>query len=96
MKDYSILLDKFKHSLRISHAELDDDIIGNIDACLADLRRVGVNTYYDANNLPALQTKAIDLYLKWQYDYAGKGQQYEICYNNLRDAMSMCGDYQDV
>jgi len=35
-------LDKIKLALRTSHSKLDADIQADIDACMADLRRVGV------------------------------------------------------
>ena len=84
------MLDAIKLSMRITHTKLDSDIQRNIDSCLLDLGRVGVDT-----SESELVTKACELYCKWQYDYHQKGEQYEKNYNNLRDAMSMSGDYKE-
>lgn len=79
-----------KKSLRISHALLDDDIQRNIDACLLDMGRVGVDSAKDTE----LLTKACELYCKWQYDFQGKGDRYQNNYESLRDSMSLAGDYK--
>ena len=84
------MLDKVKTDLRIAHSLLDDDIQSNIDACLLDLSIAGVeNTDID----DALITKAVCLYCRWQYDYAGKGDRYEKAYVSLKAALSLSGDY---
>ena len=79
-----------KLSMRISHTALDSDIQRNVDACLLDLERVGV----DKTKKSELLTKAFELYCKWQYDYMGKGEQYQKNYEKLRDSMSLAGDYK--
>ena len=84
------MLDDIKLSMRITHDMLNSDIQHNIDACLLDLGRVGVNTTVESE----LLTKACELYCKWQYDYNQKGEQYEANYNKLRDAMSLCAEYR--
>ena len=88
------MLEKIKMSMRIFHTVLDDDVSQNIDACMLDLKRVGVNAEIaipDAED--ALIVKAAELYCKWQYDFNGKGDQYQKAYENLRDSISMCEDY---
>lgn len=69
---------------------LNKDIQRNIDACLLDLERVGV----DKNKQSELLTKACELYCKWHFDYLCKGDQSRKNYENLRDAMSLAGDYK--
>ena len=86
------MLDKIKLSMRISHNKLDTDIQRNIDACMLDLERVGVCISKPSE----LLTKAAELYCKAEYDYLGKGDKFRANYNNLRDSMSMSGDYKDV
>lgn len=86
------MLDIIKKSMRITHNVLDDDIQRNISACLLDLERVGVSVITESD----LQTKACELYCKWQYDYQGKGEQYSKHYEQLRDAMSLCGAYREA
>lgn len=79
-----------RKSMRISHGGLDDDIQRNIDACLLDMQRVGVNTLLDN----ALLDKAVELFCKAQFDYQGKGDQYLRNYENMRNAMSMSEEYR--
>lgn len=83
------MLDIIKTSLRISHDKLDSDIQLNIDACMLDMERVGINTRYDND----LLTKACELYVKWQYDFNKKGEQYKANYVKLRDSLSLSTDY---
>lgn len=79
-----------RKSMRISHTDLDDDIQRNIDACLLDMKRVGINVLLDN----ALLDKAVELFCKAQFDYQGKGDQYLRNYENLRNAMSMSEVYR--
>lgn len=87
-----MVLDKIKTALRISHDKLDEDIINNINACLLDLKRVGVNV----SEPDALIDKACELYCKYQYDYQNKGEQFRQSYESLRDALSLCDDYKNT
>lgn len=86
----SILAD-IKLSMRITHTALDDDIQRNIDACFQDLYRVGIHSI---SNADSLEYKAVELYCKWQYDYQGKGEQFQKNYEALRDALSLNKDHQ--
>lgn len=92
------LLSEVKTSLRITHDSLDSDIQRNIDSALDDLKRLGVdvNIHGDETEHSPLLIKAIELYVKWQYDYAEKGEQYRVNYERLRDVLSMSEDYKDV
>ena len=88
------MLAKIKLSMRIFHNALDPDIESNIDSCMLDLKRVGVSaTYADSGTSDALIQKAAELYCKWQYDFDGKGEQYQKAYEKLRDALSLCDTY---
>lgn len=88
------MLNKIKLSMRIYHEMLDSDIQLNIDACMLELRRVGVNKAVAiATSGDALINKAAELYCKWQYDFNGKGDQYKQAFENLRDAISLCDSY---
>lgn len=84
------MLDIIKTSLRITHDKLDNDIQLNINACLLDMERVGVNVKYDND----LVVKACELYVKWQYNYADKGEQYKANYEKMRDGLSLSEDYK--
>lgn len=85
-----ISVDDIKKSMRISHDVINDEIERNIDTCLHDLERVGVDTKKEST----LTNKACELYCKWQQDYQGKADQYKRNYEELRDAMSLAGEYR--
>lgn len=78
-----------KKSMRIQHDELDDEIQRNIDTALLDMSRVGVNVDKESR----LIDKACELYCKYQFNYGGKGEEYKANYEQLRDALSLAGDY---
>lgn len=86
------MLNDIKVSMRITHDKLNSDIQRNIDACMLDLKRVGVCV----DKPSGLLTKAAELYCKAEYDYLGKGERYKKNYEDLRNAMSMSGEYKDV
>jgi len=83
------MVGKIKQSMRISHDALNDDIEENVEICKADLNISGV--YWKEDD--RLLQKACELYVKWQYDYQGKGEQFEKAYKSLKDSMALCGDY---
>lgn len=90
------MLEKIKLSMRVFHTMLDADITGNIASCMADLKRVGVGESFAViTSKDALIGKAAELYCKWQYDFGGKGEQFKQAYENLRDSLSLCGDYAE-
>lgn len=90
------MLEKIKLSLRIHHGYIDDDINANIEACMHDMRRVGINAAVAVKTSDdALIAKAAELYCKWQYDFNKKGEQFKQAYESLRDALSLCGDYTE-
>ena len=85
----SEIVERIKVALRISHNQLDNDIQNNIDAAILDLGRVGV--VVDSGDFLIL--KAIELFCKWQYDFGSKGEKYQKAYESMRNALSLCGDY---
>lgn len=93
------LVKAIKDSMRIRHSALDANIKGNITAAAADLIRVGVQPYSNPKKKKlkddSLIKKAIELYCKSQADYLGKGPQFKASYDDLRDALSLCGDYNE-
>lgn len=84
------MLEKIKLDLRISHTMMDADIQDNIDACLLDLKRVGI-ALIDPND--PLTLKAVKLFCRWQYNFENHADRYMQAYTSLRDAMSLSGDY---
>lgn len=83
------MIDTIKKSMRISHSALDDEIERNVDSCRRDLEVSGV--YCDEED--HLFIKACEIYNKWQLDYMGKGNQFERAYQNLKESLGLCGDY---
>lgn len=80
---------EIKTDLRIGHNKLDADLQSTLDACLLDLKMAGVaSTATDA-----LIGQAQRLYCRWQFDYCNKADQYEKAYTALKQALSLCGDY---
>lgn len=84
------MLSQVKESIRIKHDKLDSDLQGHIDACKADLKRAGVTKIDETD---ALITQAIKIYVKWQVNYEGQADRFMRAYESLRDALSLCGDY---
>ena len=93
------LIKSIKDSMRIRHSALDADIENNIAAAAVDMVRVGIQPYSNPKKKKlkddSLVRKAVELYCKAQADYLGKGTQFETSYERLRDALSLCGDYNE-
>ena len=85
-------LNEWKLALRFSHSKLDDDIKANVEACKKDMERVGITKTEDTD--PIIH-KVIELYLKWQYNYMAEGDKFKQAYEEMRDGLSLCGDYHD-
>lgn len=86
------MLDEIKSALRIKNNRNDDDIQRNIDACLADLARVGVDV---ANPESPMIFALVVEYMKAIYNIANEGERYWKNYERRRDSVSMCGDYKE-
>ena len=90
------MLDRVKLSIRMFHNVLDLEVKSNIDACMLDLQRVGVNAdIAKSTSEDPLIYKAAELYCKWQYDFNNKGDQYRQAYEKLRDALSLCDTHKE-
>ena len=90
------LLNKIKTSLRISHTALDEDVTDTIDACLADLRAVGVLAEMtDATKgLDPLVLNAVKLYCKAAYtDDPAKAASYQRGYDSLKATLKIAEGY---
>lgn len=85
-------LGEWKLALRFSHSKLDDDIQGNVEACKKDMERVGITKTDDTD--PIIH-KLVELWLKWQYNYMAEGEKFKKAYEEMRDGLSLCGDYHD-
>ena len=84
-------LSKIKQGLRISHAKLDEDIQADIDACLADLRVVGIK-HKDATD--PLVFNAVKLWCRSLYtDDTAKSAEYMKRYEALKACLMMAEGY---
>lgn len=55
---------------------------------LLDLGTAGVQGADDE-----LMDTAVKFYLRWQYDYLNKGEQYEKAYQGLKNLLSLVPEY---
>ena len=84
-------LEKIKQALRNSHSKLDDDIQADIDACLADLRLVGI---VHKDETDPLIFNAIKLWCRSLYtDDPAKGAEYLRRYTSLKASLMMAEGY---
>lgn len=86
----AISIDEIKKELRISHDMSDGEIARKISEAKKDMKRVGVESDVDDPLIDAATT----LYLKWQFDFMGKGEQYLSNYERLRDSLSLSDEYR--
>lgn len=90
------LLAKVKTSIRIRHTVLDDDVLDNIHACLADLRGCGVlaSKVDVSQELDPLILNAVKLYCKAEYtDDPAKAARYTEGYDKLKAFLMMAEGY---
>lgn len=82
---------KVKKALRISHNDLDDEIRSNIEACLAELKRVGISVTADK----AMIDKCCELYCKAEFDFNNQSERFMQAFEKMRDALSLSSDYKE-
>lgn len=86
------MLVKIKSALRIKHAALDEDILSDIEACLADLEVCGI-THADLDKDPLI-FNAVKLYCRSLYtDDTAKGAEYLRRYEALKGSLQMASGY---
>ena len=97
MKVPEKLLKQVKDSIRIKNEKLDGTIQADVEAGALDLRRVGIVALNVNGELQedALLYKALELYVKAEEDFQGKGEQDRRSYEGLRDALSLNGEYRE-
>lgn len=84
-------LEKIKLAIRRSHDKLDEDLQADIDACLADLRVVGI---IHAREEDPLIFNAIKLYCRaMNTDDPAKGAEYLKRYEALKSCLMMAEGY---
>lgn len=90
------LLDKVKLSIRRSHNKLDEDLQDQINACLADLKTVGIVEAKLAisEDMDPLIINAVKLYCKAENaDDPNKGAEYMRRYEALKSCLMMAEGY---
>lgn len=84
------LREMVKVRLRVMSAAFDEaEIQPLIEACMADLARVGVT----AEESRPLIRQAVVFYCKAHFGFSKDAERYEKAYENLRDAMAQSGGY---
>jgi hypothetical protein len=84
-------LEKIKLAIRISHSKLDEDIQADIQACLADLKLVGVQ--YAGEEDPLI-FNAIKLWCRSLYtDDTAKAAEWQRRYESLKACLMIAEGY---
>ena len=81
-------LEEGKSAVRITNGRLDQEVQDTMDAALLDLGTAGVRGVQDA-----LIDMAVKQYLRWQFNYMGKAEQYQKAYADLKSALSLIPEY---
>lgn len=81
-------LEEGKAAVRITNSRLDQEVQDTMDAALLDLGTAGVRGVQDA-----LIDMAVKQYLRWQFNYMGKAEQYQKAYADLKSALSLIPEY---
>lgn len=85
------LLEKVKKSLRLSHNKLDDDLLDEIEACLADLEVCGV-VYAEPTD--PLIVNAVKLFCRAaNADDTAKSAEWMRRYEALKSCLMMADGY---
>lgn len=85
------LLEKVKAGIRRNHSKLDDDLQGDIDACLADLEICGV---VFAETSDPLIVNAVKLYCRaMNTDDPAKSAEWMRRYESLKSCLMMAEGY---
>lgn len=80
-----------KVALRISHSKLDEDILADIEACVADLKVCGI---IHPDESDPLIFNAIKLYCRSLYtDDTAKAAEWLRRYNDLKSCLMMAEGY---
>ena len=90
------MLDKVKTALRVSSNTFDSEIQDLINAALADLRITGVNIPNQGGSSvldDPLLIRAVIYYCKANYGYNEDSEKFQRTYEQLRDKLSLAGEY---
>lgn len=90
-----MLLEQVKTALRLSNSAFDDEIMGLIDAAVADLRMGGVY-FVDGHNDPLIN-RAIIVYAKSNFGYDNPdADRFFQSYLMLKQHLSLSSDFKEV
>lgn len=85
------ILSKVKLAIRRTHSKLDDDLRADIDACLQDMKRGGIES---PDTQDPLVLAAIKMYCRsTTADDPADGAAYLQRYEQMRDGMALSGLY---
>ena len=84
------LFDFIKKTLKRSNSAIDDEIKSNIEACFAELKRVGISV--TAEN--PLIDKCCELYCKAQFNFDNNSEHFQAAFEKLRDSLSLSSEYK--
>lgn len=85
------MLNKIKKALRITHEELNDEILDLIDAAMMDLSISGIVNFPE--NDP-LVLRAVTLYCKAHFGLSNdESEKFLQGYTSLKIHLALCGDY---
>ena len=95
------MLERVKKSMRIKNNKTNDNIQSDIEACIEDMQRKGIQpmTTNDKGeevlrDFPLIG-KAIELYCKAEANYMNLGEMYRARYEKTTDGMSQWSKYKD-
>lgn len=88
----TILIEKMRAALRISSTAdvITTEIQDIIEACKADLQKVGVKNIDESD---PLIVRAITLYTKAEFGFNDKSEQFRKSYDILKAELSLDSDY---
>lgn len=95
MEFLSVMRTRVKEALRISHAESDTEIGDLINAAIADLELMGIDSAH-MNTQEPLIVRAIIVYCKAGYGLDnGDAEKYAAAYEALKLKMALSGRYTE-
>lgn len=88
-----MMLEKVKLALRFVDSAFNSEIQNFIDACVLDLKRVGIIIPDSEENYDAQIEVAIILYCRWHFDFENDGSRYKNMYMDKRADLALCEEY---
>ena len=78
-------LEEGRSAIRLTTTELDGEIQADMNAVPVDLKNAGMAGVPDE----ALLDTAVRLYLRWQFNFCGRGEEYERAYKELKNSLAL-------